>query len=571
MSDETDDDQDLWDALSPLAAMVPTPGRTDAILRSARHAAGRRAWMGWGLATAAALAVAIGGAVWVAQPASAAEQLAQAADASDRYTGWVHSRVTDGHGQLVAIEHIDTRTGFSVQELHEGGHVYFHLYDRAARRMAVYDGSEHTLYVGPIDAGFADHERDAMRKMPWTLAEATAQIPGTTVRRGTDGDQNRFDLTFPPDDAKTAAAQHRTVYPSSVSLWVDPATNLIVRAAVAGIPGEETITYGTPGPTDIYAAGAPRDAKVVDRTPPKDATELLARLRRRHDAGLGDGVAILTDVTRVIRPGHPVAFDRSLKIFGTSGPARSVWAFRVDDPDAAPNATVRSVDLPQWPTPSIDAVLAATAGKVPRTFIIVSGRGPVWQGRSQEGNGTIESSDIGQLDRAMWEHAVDVEGLPSILWPAADLKTFGTDGTTTMLPADAAHPGRIGIRVEQDYYTRAPADTHLVMVYWFDPGNDDVVVDRTDDFTAVKASGRTDRSRDRLSDFAGTADGKRYPTRRLHQFTDNPGKKGETSYGSVEYLHVDAGRQLPPNWYANPAVTRPSPDGPASGTSGRRP
>jgi len=56
-----------------------------------------------------------------------------------------------------------------------------------------------------------------------------------------------------------------------------------------------TATYEYPetGPRDIYEAGAPRDAEVIDLRLPDDAKSLLDEVRRRYDRGYGDCIAMV--------------------------------------------------------------------------------------------------------------------------------------------------------------------------------------------------------------------------------------------------------------------------------------
>jgi hypothetical protein len=552
MSDPTDDDHDLWEALAPLAAVTPSPGRTDAVLRSARRSNARRASVRWGLAAAAVLAVGVGGAMWTVRPASAADQLARAADASGRYQGWVHMRVVDDRGQLVAIEHVDTRTGFSVKVVHGDGEVAIGLSDPIALRQANYFRSEHTIYVSPMSPASASRTRNAMQNLPLTSAAAAAQVPGVTVKRSVDGDRLRFELTLPPDDPKTAAAQHRTVYPRAVTFWVDPATDLIVRATSAGLPGDETFTYGDPGVTDLYAAGVPRDAKVVDLTPPRDAADLLARLRRRHDAGLGDGVAVMTEASRYAVAGKPPGpVERSVTVFGTAGTATAAQAFRID----AARASLKSSDLPGWPAPGVDAVLAAGGKAIPRNFTIVTGQGPVWRGHSSSEDGTIESSDVSGENAVQLAREVDGANLPHLLWPAADLQTVDTDGSIKLLPADSGHAGWVGLQVDRSYFLHAPDDTRLRMVYWFDPSRDDIVVDRTDTYTSVATGQLVWRRHETLGAFEPTANGRFFPSwRRVEQVTDDPKGMGRSTSDMTAELSFESGRRLPPQWYADPVA-----------------
>lgn len=54
-----------------------------------------------------------------------------------------------------------------------------------------------------------------------------------------------------------------------------------------------TYDYPKKGPLDIYEAGAPKDAEVVDLRPPEDVQGLLNEVQQRYDRGYGDCIAMV--------------------------------------------------------------------------------------------------------------------------------------------------------------------------------------------------------------------------------------------------------------------------------------
>jgi hypothetical protein len=53
--------------------------------------------------------------------------------------------------------------------------------------------------------------------------------------------------------------------------------------------------YPAEGPADIYAAGAPADARVIDNRPKGSAADLVEQVQRRFDAGFEDHIAVMLE------------------------------------------------------------------------------------------------------------------------------------------------------------------------------------------------------------------------------------------------------------------------------------
>jgi len=88
------------------------------------------------------------------------------------------------------------------------------------------------------------------------------------IKHRIDGEMDRFDITFPKDDPRAAAAQQRSELPLNATVWADAHTHLIRRVDLTTkethVDGQ--ITYGPPAIKDLYDVGVPSAAKVVNAT-----------------------------------------------------------------------------------------------------------------------------------------------------------------------------------------------------------------------------------------------------------------------------------------------------------------
>jgi hypothetical protein len=213
----------------------------------------------------------------VAPNASAASDLRVALKTTRDVKGWVHVRVAPPQLKLSLPEGVVPPTSPTTQPLGNGGDLNtvdgtwlrdrvtggqrrIELHEPATQTSSVYDAGTNEVRVThganrPPAPGFPDEIASA----PVTLADlldrydtANHAPPSTDANR--DGEFTRYDLV---------GRGERRAFKGSV--WVDPATKLLQRAHWDTPDGvvEVIYTYGPPEIPDLYAAGVPRDAKLI--------------------------------------------------------------------------------------------------------------------------------------------------------------------------------------------------------------------------------------------------------------------------------------------------------------------
>jgi hypothetical protein len=209
--------------------------------------------------------------------ASAANDLRAALTTTRDVKGWVHVRATPPQARLSLPEGVVPPTTSTTQPLGSAGdlnttdgtwlrnrvtngHRRIELHEPAKQTSSVYDASTNELRVTrptnpPSAPGFADE----LTGSPVSVVDLldrydTANRAPPSTESNRDGELTRYDLVGRGD---------RRAFKGSV--WVDPATKLLRKAHWDTPDGvvEVTYTYGPPEILDIYAAGVPRDAKLV--------------------------------------------------------------------------------------------------------------------------------------------------------------------------------------------------------------------------------------------------------------------------------------------------------------------
>ncbi len=186
---------------------------------------------------AAALAFVIGLiAVSIISPAhvDAAEQLRNAAVATEGFKGWVHLKAVapngapaDGEWREMTI-HLNTIDGRYAIEGKQLGMRLTAMFSQTKREM--YTDLSGTIVVSSAAVDFSDATKRAA-EFPLKLADLLRQIKSRglampAVAESTDQRMQRFDLTL-GDDAKKAMDAYPEMSDGKLTLWVDPQTKYI--------------------------------------------------------------------------------------------------------------------------------------------------------------------------------------------------------------------------------------------------------------------------------------------------------------------------------------------------------
>jgi len=506
--------------------------------------------MRWSVAgaMAASIALAVVFGTINLRSASAADVLAQCAQASSQFKGWVHIRESIQGEKNFFVQHINNETGAWASERHVDGGLDVQMYLPAENEEIKYSSGDGQVKIGEISPEFASRWKTEMQHFPLTKEALLAKVPGATVRRSDDGGLIRFDVAFPADDTRSAQEQNRTEYPSSAVVWIDPTSKLIVKgqSTTDGKLVTMQSSYGDPAVRDVFDVGVPKNAKVVDLRPPRNVNVLMGRLRKRFDDGFGDFVGVGTTTVVSSVDGKQSPPEREIEIYGASGPAYAAETFNVD--------AAASVDAPAtgtWPAERLDAVLKMLSGRIPNSFFVGDGEN-AWQGYASVSGG-IQSTKI-QGTRAVQQlsELKKMYTLAGRLWPVRDLSTFGTDAKSQIV-TDPARAGQIGLRIDRLYFVSGPDDTKLAQTYWFDPAKDDLTVKGADIYTSTTTNKVVQESHLATSAFAQTQDGKWYPSQWTQNFTMySPQRTTETSTDT--HLQIWTNKSLGPDWFVDPAT-----------------
>jgi hypothetical protein len=258
-----------------------------------------RLLVGSGLAAAALAAVTLALALF--RPASAWAQVAQALQGRP----WVHTRTLGPDGKPYGEAWFSPKTG--VTAVRHGPHVEYH--DRALRTFTKFVPDEGVVYRLPENSELRSQDTEfyeqlldpkGPRKSPVPGMEVVAQSRRDVVEEGRAWVDIELTLKVVAGDRK-----------QRMRFRVDPRTrspHSLVYDSIEGQEGTTLFDYPDRGPSDIYDLGAPRTAKILDRTPAPDLDRVLAGLkagRVRFDdyraiMDWGDG----SNVKRVWRKGR---------------------------------------------------------------------------------------------------------------------------------------------------------------------------------------------------------------------------------------------------------------------------
>jgi hypothetical protein len=238
--------------------------------RRARRWTGRLL-VGSGVAAAALAAVML--ALALSRPANAWAQVARALQGRP----WVHTRAV-GPGEKESNEvWFSPKNGVSA--VRRGSEVEYH--DHALRTFTKFVAAEGVIYHLPENAELLSHELEFFRQLLDPEGPTKTPILGMEVvsqrrRDVTDGGRTWVDIEL----TLRVVGGDREL---KMRIRVDSATKL-PHSFVLQSRGEPEVMYVTfdypdRGPADIYDLGAPRTAKIVDRTPGEDLDRILAGLK----------------------------------------------------------------------------------------------------------------------------------------------------------------------------------------------------------------------------------------------------------------------------------------------------
>ena len=391
------------------------------------------------------------------------------------------------------------------------------------------------------------------------------------IVRSEDGPWLKFELTSEHGLAENGVGK--------VTLWVDPTTELVHKVQTQTIAGHHPVgkaaavdsvvsyIYGPPAYPDIYALGAPRDAKVVDMRPDPATRTVLQKTRAVLEPRLGDYVAVLTQTTP--GAGGLATPGGTLNVHGRRGEEFFQREYLAAPP--LKSSAVWEVKFADWPLPALTDVAAAIHGKLPSRVKLGNSEG----GTEWKNNSGTQRYQRTQLGRPL--EPVDVLSYAfSMRW---EFVTLDPNVRITIIE-DSAHPGLKGLRRESFLSSRpvpaaaraddtttlagatqgarpARGEVQPVTVLWVDParGCRPVAYDAPATFSAAGKlpEGMAIRVT-KYDEYGELPDGTPYPTKWSYEYPELDYSLRPPSYTGkmalVEYrLRIEA-KTPEPQWFA---------------------
>lgn len=311
-----DDDQPLESALAEAVKAFPPPAGLQGTVRERLFGrpesppACPRPRAGWRrvrrlLAGAIAGCLLVAAVVWLCWPETqlvsvAYAELAQVFENTNR-AEWVHYFEKDGREIWMSFR----------------PHRYYSKYpggacamDRSTNRQYRYDAAKGTLAVSFMDspsghswdqyASLADYMRDFMR-----LKIEHFEQSGSQVQKGSETLDGRTVTVYAVSVFRDGEKEGTLKY------CVDPETGLVV--AIEGVGAgllswrrlRVVFEYPAQGPQSIYDLGVPRDVKIVDKTPPPEVLDLVAKVEQAAKAEPRQFYQVSAQVYESFSEGYP--------------------------------------------------------------------------------------------------------------------------------------------------------------------------------------------------------------------------------------------------------------------------
>ncbi len=582
------DEREILRRAEALSQLTPSESSTQRAMERARtrllgetRARPRRNWwvhkivMPAGIAAALLIAV---GVAWIGltpHPVSAAEFLQQVAEINSAYKGWFAIRTepspsatqpagTDSY----SVWHMNTIDGTFVVASGSEGKTSIRMDVPARGEIIEYDSTHNEIRLGDMHPLNVKAIKKMVGLTPIDLASELSSFKQRTggdplrVERRQEGNSERIDITYfdDPEKAKPILERNSSLQcvPVTATLWVDPETRLIHRMTTRYMgryqdgmrltdPVTRSITYGGPEFSDIYAAGAPRDTKVIDRRLKGEAKSIMDRLDRRSAEGLGDGLAVLTETT--LEKGQ-AAKGGYLRLLGYQGEARFFYDFgTAEKPQRAPMGVPIIENFESWPTPDVNEVLARLSPFQTSMFFVTDGW-QAWGGtiaNPYKKPGPIVDDGL----RNWWDYTSPA-ALYSTIWPNRQSLFLYDVGVQVEVLHDPQHPSRVGIQIHKSSGSNAQQYVYEEYIHWIDTTRDDVPVETLVRRFANDGRQLESETRCRFLSYSLWPDGRWYPTRwRLTQTSFENGQP-TGSRESECHLQFYPNLKIDPQWFADP-------------------
>jgi hypothetical protein len=347
--------------------------------------------------------------------------------------------------------------------------------DYAAEAMYVYQPGTNTVTISPItdryNVASPGSPVGAIQEMIASQEQAGAQVAYDAMTY--NGVPARKIHIVAQEQDTTLICDRDSGLPLSIqSVATLPETH--ERAVVSMV-----FEYPTEGPADIYALGAPADAKVVDNRPKGSAADLVEQVQRRFDAGFEDHIAVLLES---YVNGNETLEPARIVVMWQQGRRKRMGRYHAYNfGDRRPEmATLYPAIKDLWPNLTIADVLGLISDEFAEYQLIFDGATSTnWSKFSGQVNVQTIKPDLFQTP-SMIDWLTNLAGTNPILLMSSGpnlQKRLETSG------ADPNHPGLVGFRVvttPSDSSGRLPGTTARLgsESYWFDPNRDYLLIER---------------------------------------------------------------------------------------------
>jgi hypothetical protein len=413
-------------------------------------------------------------------------------------------------------------------------------------QMVEYDSQYSGVAYGTMDPALIKKTHDEIAKYPITLNIHLAALKdaGAIFMGSKEAlEKNLLKVTIAYVGGKTC-----TTCPDNGGLdvlWIDPKTSLIhkLRTQIEH-PQEITFTYDKKERNDIYAFGAPRDAKVSDSRPTPQAAQVLNRFDKHNLEGLGNFVGVLTETDQRKEWGTKKMF---LYLYGQED-NKMFYAVYEFNPSDYPDSLI--LNLPGWPKVDIKKTLDLARKTIPLIYYATDGQS-AWLGKfdtSKENKSRmLESKQLLKNFPPPHDHF-----LIHHFWrnrEALFLYGYGPPADTL---TDNEHPGLIGLRLREGDYTPSAKNTiREEWIFWVDPSRNDLPIQSIHRGERITNKPNTLTQFDtRFLDFARLPNGTWYP---IHWKTQASREdflaKTKGGYGREFFLQIAPNMKLEKTWY----------------------
>ncbi len=246
-----------------------------------------------------------------------------------------------------------------------------------------------------------------------------------------------------------------------------------------------TYDYPESGPRDIYEAGAPKDAEIVDLRLAEDAKKLLDEVQGRYDRGYGNCIAMILQ-SWVDEDGTQEPW--SIVMFRQYGSLHRMELYFASDIKRFENLHDQIKD--DWPNLTIEQVKSYERNEAMERQVIYDGTYTTNRYR-------VSRDDVRSNRRKGIKRLDFGDSINSLSWfepPIYGSNRFRAE--CELLESDPEHKGLIGLRItrlpaniprnvarpsQREFVKNDPAWAIFdVSCYWLDPSKDYLVIDRTE-------------------------------------------------------------------------------------------